>query len=157
MLETADKIAVLGKYVDWEGFNDAQKRSVIQRVVGGDSPEFWMDGITAEDPEVSTVKTRLEKALLWRPQAGSERTGEHQGERIRAMSTDTVPVLLASDVVAAMLGVSERTLWRLLSAGRMPRPVRSVAGPGGVWPRSGNGLTGAARPNRPDTRVDLNV
>src|SRR5271157_3162414 len=47
MLETADKIAVLGKYVDWEGFDDDQKRSVIQRVVDGYSPKFWMDGIEA--------------------------------------------------------------------------------------------------------------
>ncbi len=40
------------------------------------------------------------------------------------MSTDTVPVLLTAEEVAAMLGISERTLWRLLSAGDVPRPVR---------------------------------
>jgi excisionase family DNA binding protein len=40
------------------------------------------------------------------------------------MSTDTTPVLLSADEVAAMLGVSERTLWRLLSAGKLPQPVR---------------------------------
>ena len=40
------------------------------------------------------------------------------------MSTDTTPVLLTADEVAAMLGVSERTLWRLLSAGKVPQPVR---------------------------------
>jgi prophage regulatory protein len=40
------------------------------------------------------------------------------------MSTDTAPVLLTADEVAAMLGVSERTLWRLLSAGKVPEPVR---------------------------------
>jgi excisionase family DNA binding protein len=40
------------------------------------------------------------------------------------MSTDTVPVLLTAEEVAAMLGVSERTLWRLLSAGKLPKPVR---------------------------------
>ncbi len=40
------------------------------------------------------------------------------------MSTNTAPVLLSADEVAAMLGVSERTLWRLLSAGKVPQPVR---------------------------------
>jgi excisionase family DNA binding protein len=32
--------------------------------------------------------------------------------------------LLNADEVAAMLGISERTLWRLLSAGKVPEPVR---------------------------------
>jgi prophage regulatory protein len=40
------------------------------------------------------------------------------------MSTDTVQTLLTAEEVAAMLGVSERTLWRLLSAGKVPKPVR---------------------------------
>ena len=35
-------------YVDWEGFSDTQKRGVIQRVLDGRSPDFWMDGIGAE-------------------------------------------------------------------------------------------------------------
>ena len=34
------------------------------------------------------------------------------------MNTDTTSLLLTADEVAAMLGVSERTLWRLLSAGK---------------------------------------
>ncbi len=33
-------------------------------------------------------------------------------------------VLIPAEEVAAMLGVSERTLWRLLSAGKLPEPVR---------------------------------
>ena len=32
--------------------------------------------------------------------------------------------LLSADEVAAMLNISERTLWRLLSAGKVPEPVR---------------------------------
>ena len=40
------------------------------------------------------------------------------------MSTDTTLVLLTAEEVAAMLGVSERTLWRLLSAGKVPKPIR---------------------------------
>ena len=40
------------------------------------------------------------------------------------MDTETMSLLLTADEVAAMLGVSERTLWRLLSAGKVPKPVR---------------------------------
>jgi len=32
--------------------------------------------------------------------------------------------LLNAEEVAAMLGISERTLWRLRSAGKVPEPVR---------------------------------
>lgn len=34
------------------------------------------------------------------------------------------PALISAEDLARMLGVSKRTLWRLLSAQRMPRPVR---------------------------------
>lgn len=34
------------------------------------------------------------------------------------------PVLLTAEEVALRLNVSERTLWRLLSAGKLPKPVR---------------------------------
>jgi len=37
---------------------------------------------------------------------------------------DQRTLLVTADVVAAMLNVSERTLWRLLSAGKVPQPVR---------------------------------
>ncbi len=40
------------------------------------------------------------------------------------MSTDTAPLLVRADEFAKMMGVSERTLWRLLSAGKVPKPVR---------------------------------
>ncbi|MHC5537064.1 helix-turn-helix transcriptional regulator [Singulisphaera rosea] len=33
-------------------------------------------------------------------------------------------VLIPAEEVASMLGVSERTLWRLLSAGKIPEPLR---------------------------------
>jgi excisionase family DNA binding protein len=33
-------------------------------------------------------------------------------------------VLIPAEELATMLGVSERTLWRLLSAGKLPEPVR---------------------------------
>lgn len=32
--------------------------------------------------------------------------------------------LIAADKVAELLGISKRTLWRLLSAGNIPEPVR---------------------------------
>ena len=40
------------------------------------------------------------------------------------MSTDTTSLLIGAEEVAEMLNVSERTLWRLLSAGKLPQPVR---------------------------------
>jgi prophage regulatory protein len=40
------------------------------------------------------------------------------------MNTETTTLLLTADEVATMLNVSERTLWRLLSAGKVPKPVR---------------------------------
>lgn len=40
------------------------------------------------------------------------------------MSTDTTPVLIDAEGLARMMDVSERTLWRLLSGGKVPRPVR---------------------------------
>ncbi|WP_337173579.1 helix-turn-helix domain-containing protein [Paludisphaera sp.] len=40
------------------------------------------------------------------------------------MSTDTTPLLISAAELASLLGISERTLWRLLSAGRLPQPLR---------------------------------
>ena len=40
------------------------------------------------------------------------------------MNTETVPMLINAEEVARMMDVSERTLWRLLSAGKVPAPVR---------------------------------
>ncbi|MBN8625036.1 MAG: helix-turn-helix domain-containing protein [Planctomycetes bacterium] len=34
------------------------------------------------------------------------------------------PLLIQADELATLLNVSERTLWRLLSAGKIPEPVR---------------------------------
>ena len=42
------KVELLVTYVDWKGFVDWQERSlVIQRVIDGESPALWMDGIDA--------------------------------------------------------------------------------------------------------------
>lgn len=34
------------------------------------------------------------------------------------------PLLLSAACMARLLGISERTLWRLRSAGKLPRPVQ---------------------------------
>jgi excisionase family DNA binding protein len=48
-------------------------------------------------------------------------TGESNGG---AVSTAPGPLLIAADEVAAMLDISTRTLWRLVSAKRVVAPVR---------------------------------
>ncbi|MEI7923672.1 MAG: helix-turn-helix domain-containing protein [Planctomycetota bacterium] len=40
------------------------------------------------------------------------------------MSSEIVGVLISASELAEMLHISERTLWRLLSAGQIPKPVR---------------------------------
>jgi excisionase family DNA binding protein len=40
------------------------------------------------------------------------------------MNTNSVPVLINAEELARIMDVSERTLWRLLSGGKLPRPVR---------------------------------
>ncbi|AMV40262.1 helix-turn-helix transcriptional regulator [Planctomyces sp. SH-PL62] len=40
------------------------------------------------------------------------------------MSTDTAPQLISAEELAGLLGISERTLWRLLSARQLPQPLR---------------------------------
>jgi excisionase family DNA binding protein len=40
------------------------------------------------------------------------------------MSTDTTPRLITAEELAKLMQVSERTLWRLLSGGKLPQPVR---------------------------------
>ena len=41
------------------------------------------------------------------------------------MSTQaSEPLLISAEQVASILNVSTRTLWRLLSAGKLPEPVR---------------------------------
>lgn len=40
------------------------------------------------------------------------------------MSVDATPILISAEELARLMQVSERTLWRLLSAGKVPQPVR---------------------------------
>ncbi len=41
------------------------------------------------------------------------------------MDTDPKPVLINAEELARIMDISERTLWRLLSGGKVPQPVRS--------------------------------
>jgi excisionase family DNA binding protein len=38
--------------------------------------------------------------------------------------TQVAPQLISAEELSAMLGMSKRTVWRLLSAGQIPQPVR---------------------------------
>lgn len=40
------------------------------------------------------------------------------------MDTDLKPVLINAEELARIMDISERTLWRLLSGGKVPQPVR---------------------------------
>lgn len=40
------------------------------------------------------------------------------------MNTEVQPLVLSADQLAELLNISERTLWRLLSAGKLLKPVR---------------------------------
>lgn len=40
------------------------------------------------------------------------------------METVTTPQLITAEELAKLMQVSERTLWRLLSGGKLPKPVR---------------------------------
>lgn len=37
---------------------------------------------------------------------------------------DSETILIPAEKVAELLGISKRTLWRLLSSGKLPEPVR---------------------------------
>ena len=40
-----------------------------------------------------------------------------------ALEERPVVLLIAAEEVARLMGISERTLWRLLSAGKIPKPL----------------------------------
>jgi excisionase family DNA binding protein len=49
-----------------------------------------------------------------------------EGQRMDTSLTtgSATPLLITSEEVARLMGISERTLWRLLSAGKVPVPLR---------------------------------
>jgi hypothetical protein len=61
----------LATAINWQGFSEAQKDSVIQRVIDGEEPNFWMDGIEVEPTpleraiaEVRAIKERDNTRIL---------------------------------------------------------------------------------------------
>lgn len=52
-LDRAEQRAILDEQVDWEGFTEAEKEEVEQRVLDEEDAEFWMDGIAADPPDRS--------------------------------------------------------------------------------------------------------
>jgi excisionase family DNA binding protein len=50
--------------------------------------------------------------------------GDFDLMRPRGTGVDTAPILISAEELAKLMQVSERTLWRLLSAGKVPQPVR---------------------------------
>lgn len=44
-LTSGDRVELLAMLIDWEGFTDAQRGTVIRRVIEGQAPESWMEGI----------------------------------------------------------------------------------------------------------------
>jgi excisionase family DNA binding protein len=50
--------------------------------------------------------------------------GEKMGNQMNSKIHQEDALLIPADQLAALIQVSTRTLWRLLSAGRLPKPVR---------------------------------
>jgi hypothetical protein len=48
-LSRDEQKAVLSLDVNWQGFSEAQREDVINRVLSGESEEFWMDGIRPDN------------------------------------------------------------------------------------------------------------
>lgn len=46
------------------------------------------------------------------------------GPNMGSPESPLTPLLIGADELAALLRISTRSLWRLLSAGRLPKPIR---------------------------------
>ncbi|WP_161602313.1 hypothetical protein [Tautonia marina] len=42
--------------IDWRGFTESQREGVIRRVLEGDEPDLWMDGIEESYPSAEEIK-----------------------------------------------------------------------------------------------------
>ncbi len=53
-------------------------------------------------------------------------TSEETNAQLRSVSADSgvSPLLIGAEELAGLLQISTRSLWRLLSAGKVPQPVR---------------------------------
>jgi hypothetical protein len=81
-LPSQGKVELLTTYVDWKGFTDVQKRSVINVVLEGESHNFFevmMDGIK---PSVANPEKEQFKRIL------EEQTIDYQAARLRDTGQD---------------------------------------------------------------------
>jgi hypothetical protein len=53
----------LATVIDWNGFTEGQKDNVIQRVISGESPEFWMEGIQGQFQAPNNAKAEFSQIL----------------------------------------------------------------------------------------------
>lgn len=54
-LSESQKPDALKVAIDWTGFTESQRDGVISRVLEGDEPEFWMDGIEGGHPSLEEM------------------------------------------------------------------------------------------------------
>lgn len=64
-LDRDQQQTVLDEDVDWAGFTEAEKLDIERRVLAGEDPEFWMDGVKPEvtpleraEAEITAIKER---------------------------------------------------------------------------------------------------
>ena len=55
------QIELLASLVDWQGFDDSQELGVIQRVLDGESPDFWMGGMRYDDVKQNFAARAVEQ------------------------------------------------------------------------------------------------
>jgi hypothetical protein len=54
----------LGTAINWEGFSEVQKDSVMQRVLDGECADFWMDDVKADNaPDVAAGRNRTDELI----------------------------------------------------------------------------------------------
>jgi hypothetical protein len=67
-LTSGDRVEILASGVDWEGFTDAQRGTVIRRVIEGHGAESWMEGLAPAEPGDAEIRVLPGKdnLLTWR-------------------------------------------------------------------------------------------
>jgi hypothetical protein len=66
-LDRAQQQTVLDEDVDWEGFTETEKLDVERRVLAGEDPEFWMDGVAPEVTPLERAEAEI-RAVIEREQ-----------------------------------------------------------------------------------------
>jgi hypothetical protein len=55
-LSESQRPDALAVAIDWRGFTESQREGVIRRVLEGDDPDLWMDGIEESYPSAEEIK-----------------------------------------------------------------------------------------------------